>query len=200
MKTVYSSLKKQNRSLPALLAVLIVLPMLFAGCERLPDLTPETRTGANTMSCLVNGRVWIPRGSSGFGGVKPFYGGFRRNYLKGGLCALIMANKYLDKTNKKDELHVYVDGNSEGIYPASQSTTTATGNLNPRTYIWFEDGKTGKSYITFPGHEGKITITKSDTINLIISGTFEGTLGNSLGETIRITNGRFDIDQKTLNL
>jgi len=40
---------------------------------------------------------------------------------------------------------------------------------------------------------GKLILLKADTINEIFSGTFEFTVVDSQCDTIKITNGRFDI-------
>jgi hypothetical protein len=49
------------------------------------------------------------------------------------------------------------------------------------------------SFITTAAHAGKVTITNSDTINEIVSGTFKFTAVNSKGKTVKPTDGRFDI-------
>ena len=39
-----------------------------------PQLPPETQTGANTFGCLVNGKVWLPKGGGLLPGVFSDYG------------------------------------------------------------------------------------------------------------------------------
>jgi hypothetical protein len=45
-----------------------------------------------------------------------------------------------------------------------------------------------------------VVITKADTISGIISGTFEFEGGNSLGQKVKITDGRFDVNSRSVNL
>ena len=42
-------------------------------------------------------------------------------------------------------------------------------------------------------HSGELTITKLDRENFIISGTFWFTAVNDQGDTLRVTDGRFDV-------
>lgn len=42
-------------------------------------------------------------------------------------------------------------------------------------------------------YKGILTVKKLDTINQIISGTFWFTAVNSNGDTVKITDGRFDV-------
>jgi hypothetical protein len=53
---------------------------------------------------------------------------------------------------------------------------------------------TGGCYMTSSMHTGKVQFTRIDTINRIVSGTFEfSAIDKNTGKTIKVTDGRFDI-------
>lgn len=66
-------------------------------------------------------------------------------------------------------------------------------------YVEYEPNQ--KDYITNTHYVGSITFTRVDTVNHIIAGTFAFTAENTdgSGETVRVTDGRFDINWVTLN-
>ena len=57
--------------------LLLFVFLSFGGCKKhktnnsVDQLPPETETGANTFGCLVNGKVFIPKGYSGTGKPNP---------------------------------------------------------------------------------------------------------------------------------
>jgi hypothetical protein len=49
------------------------------------------------------------------------------------------------------------------------------------------------SYSTNANATGQLTITHLDTINQVVSGTFQFKAVSKIGDTVKITNGRFDV-------
>lgn len=75
---------------------------------------------------------------------------------------------------------------SIGTYSiSSYDIDKSTGQLN--------DFMTGEKYETQSLNSGELKITKLDRENFIISGTFWFTAVNDQGDTIRVTDGRFDV-------
>ena len=72
---------------------------------------------------------------------------------------------------------------------------TGTYNLNSlnNSYARYSDILTSCDYEVDTIQSGTMNILKFDTINFIISGTFEFTIGTSVCDTIKITEGRFDL-------
>ncbi len=162
---------------------LLALGSLFA-CQNEPAATlPEaTQVGRNTLGCLVNGEVWLPKGSIDRSAIRAGYGDgtffietdrisepLPSKNLRSYFSFVIEEDVYEEKTyffekkNYLDRKVVYVDYLQNCFYVDST-------------------------------HIGKVTITKLDTINHIIAGRFEFTLPGKDGcETIFITDGRFDI-------
>jgi hypothetical protein len=71
--------------------------------------------------------------------------------------------------------------------------------LASENYGWYQAAD-GIGFMTNPNQTGRVVITKADTISGVISGTFEFEGGNSLGQKVKITDGRFDINSRTVNL
>jgi hypothetical protein len=173
------------------LAVLIV----FSTCKKneLDALPPATQTGAMTFGCLIDGKAWVPQGGGLFSGLKPVEGGYIGAASAGGMRnnVWISANStngegmdfYLRQVNKPGE---YLLNSDTGLRPAI---------LLPENYMIYY-GK-GFYYGTTSQYTGKIIVTRADTTQGVVSGTFEFTGYNpTTKQTISVTQGRFDVDTK----
>ncbi len=148
--------------------------------EPRPDLPPETQTGARTFGCYINGVPYRPLGfvglTSNFSPVLVPNGGFR-------------IGTYRINPSRSIDLGLsfgFANLSSIGIYEINSEN----GILR------FHDLNTNCSYFTSRencSYEGTITITKYDMVNFIVSGRFEATLFVPDCDTIRITEGRFDV-------
>src|SRR5688572_23134744 len=184
--------------------ILLLLTMIISiGClkdlfdEKLPE---ATKTGANTFGCKVNGKSWIPDGSHGLFVSIPalsasIYTSQGRKFL------YISARKDPSILNKEEE-DSYDDMDFDVILPANpgeviiNETCTNCGLACPYSSLrFFVKGLTnGACYMTSSIHTGKIQFTRIDTLNRIVSGTFEfSAFDNNTGKTINVTDGRFDV-------
>jgi hypothetical protein len=172
----------------------LVVLLLLLGCDKGPDLTPVTQEGKNTFSCKVNGKVWIPDGTGDwFGVAKVINGGFFTNYSNE-LTIYVWTYK-----QNKTELHIFLKTIGVGIHELNQDTNLRVKDFFPENYGWYR-GADGVSFMTNRNQTGRVVITKADTISGIISGTFEFEGGNSLGQKVKITDGRFDVNSRSVNL
>ncbi len=177
-----------------------ILMLAFASCKsckkEVNPLPPETQTGANTFGCLIDGQPYIPNGSGGFGGAKPITGGYAYTPQS---CS----SKYdvWVTTYRKDgwDFSIYLEnvGNKTGKYPLKYTTPGAPTILCPPNhaifYKYISPSETAV-YATDSEYTGEVTITRADTVNKIVSGTFFFKARRpATGETIEITNGRFDV-------
>ncbi len=146
-------------------------------------LPPATQTGANTFGCLVNGKVYIPKGYSGTGNpnykaVYEFFNG--RPYFK------IITERYVDDSFN-GEIYFSIDSwHHTGIYPIR-------ANKNRKVYggkFFNNCGISGFDTTTY--QNGSFNVTKLALQNGIISGTFNCKIKPANCDTIRITDGRFD--------
>jgi hypothetical protein len=157
--------------------------------EQLP---PQTQTGANTFGCLVNGQVFKPGGASLSGG------SLSSNYqfLGAGPEDFHFRLAAINRNNSSGVSHsvgLFTDSIRiiEGIeYPLKKAGSNggyAIYGFATSNPIFFDD------YATTDLVSGLIKIKKFDSVNQIISGTFWFNAMNENGDTIKITDGRFDV-------
>ena len=177
------SLNKLNVLNLVVFCITIAFLLSLSHCHRdqpkpkteLEKLPAATQTGAYTFGCLVNGKAWIPQSSVDFS---------CDNEVNFALMAKVSTS-----TIKQ----------SFGFYIANQMTTTGSYQLNDSTkqyadFADFSDATKLCEYIV-DGSTGNgiLIITKFDQTRLIVSGTFSLTTWNTKCDTIRITDGRFDL-------
>ena len=186
-----------NYKLLRALSPLLCLCFCFAQCKKtsytapqteLEKLPPITQSGANTFGCLVNGVAWLPNGR------KPQTGG-----------ANIVA--YVDPTFQGGRLaitaHKYNEPNQFIGIGLFRCTGSGLYNLDSiQQSVQFLKYVTGSLFINISTTDsevykrGYINVNKYDLANGIFSGVFEATIykqDGTLGDTIKITNGRFDV-------
>lgn len=165
-----------------LFACLFSMLLLTSRCKKDRfDLPPETTTGANTFGCKVNGKVFVPRDGRGRPGLFCQYA-----YLGEGEGGGWFLNIPATDWKSDDAVGIATDSllvEEGGTYDFKNQKGY------PQAYYF----KTAK-YLKLDTNTGKLHITKFDKINRILSGTFEfvGTK-RSTGESVSITEGRFDI-------
>jgi hypothetical protein len=164
----------------------------MAGCNSDP-LPKPTQDGANTFGCLIDGKPLIPDGGTGFMPRKPISGGFFAisDYP-------IYQRGLFIRTVSKDgqEVELFINDYRPGEYQLNIDTQIMPITIKPKGAYGFYRSLSNLVYITSSKNVGKITITKSDTLTGVVSGTFEFMAGNSVG-TANITNGRFDVNNRT---
>ena len=153
---------------------------LFGTIDNKDKLPPATQKGNYTFGCLVNGNLWLQKGNNGTSNLDLSYD----PEYAGGLFDLL-TYRYSGASN------TYIRISADSL------TSVGTYRLNRN------DGRAG----SFSGYtskcqyyyekevyrDGYLTITKFDLKNLIISGTFEFTLYTPDCDTIKFTQGRFDM-------
>jgi hypothetical protein len=148
-------------------------------------LPPITEVGANTLGAIINGKVWVPAGSNGTSNLEIYYDpGYAFGTLD--ISAYRITDTVLD-----DRTYLAFGVDSLNNYTI------------PHTFVMQPDGNTVLGFTQYPcaigstdsntQTSGSITISKLDTANRIISGTFFGTLIKPGCDTITITEGRFDM-------
>lgn len=179
--------------------LLLLLPLLgMKKCEREPapafKLPPATQSGANTFGFVIDSRVWqnygwLPYTAGQSDNLRatysPRYGSKNFSLNAGQIARDAYENFYLSI----DSL------TSTGTYQASKIPRPGA-NVRAERGFTFENKETQTVYsYLYKGSTATITISKLDTIQHIIAGTFEGRLrtGNDSTKLVRITEGRFDV-------
>ncbi len=176
----------------------ISIPLFFfftfltaASCKKprntnpVDQLPPETQTGANTFGCLVDGKVFLPKGD-------PFAGPVKKaayQYLNGKYTLLITGK------NSSSDIVKGVGIQGDGILLAPGTHDLVEYNANGKlsgSYAEFISANI-KDYYTNNINRGQLVIKNFDTVNQIVSGTFWFDAKNSSGQIVHITEGRFDM-------
>jgi len=145
--------------------------------SEIDKLPPATQTGANTFGCLLDGKAFLPgnfpNATNCFyqlvGGEYYFYLNFNNNVSNNFLAISLGSEAKQIEQNQIFDLFERIDGNVFGSY--------TFGTLNS---------------ITTHTHTGKLTITKLDEVNHIVSGTFWFDVLDNNGVVHQIREGRFD--------
>ena len=133
------------------------------------QLPPATQTGANTFGCLINGEPFVVSNTSQQTAI---YQGGGVQFGAGGVYIVVL-----------DPFEIGVN---------YQFMDLGQGQARVR---YFEDPnpQLGCHYEYNDTYQGTVRFTKIDTVNYIISGTFEFSTVNENCEDVKITNGRFDM-------
>jgi hypothetical protein len=181
--------------------LLLMLPLLAIQCKKdknkdncpdgdraceLAKLPPLTTEGKGTFGCLVNGKAWLPQEVDLVPKLTSIY------YDEEG--AYFLGANYNDDDNASTKVSFNVvqfkllnqhytlekykaDTLSEGIY----------------TSCWDNDGCNRISYYTNESQSGIFKVQYVDSARQIISGTFNFVAKASNGETVCVTDGRYDM-------
>jgi hypothetical protein len=152
------------------------------------QLPPETQTGANTFGCLINGQAFLPKGPSLDPILQCAYQYLNTNYSKGFYFQLSAGHKYSP-----------TDVSGIGVYTNSLPISEGSYNLGDNQkgsayalYLRYTQNESINLY-TKTNLPGELTITKFDEINQIVCGKFWFNVIKGPGDTIKITDGRFDM-------
>jgi len=175
---------KKNIRLLWLLA--IASSAIFASCKKdktdEEQLPPITQTGANTFGCLINGKLYTPKGS------EQNTPNFRIIIDPGFQGNLDIRTYKIENGIKSSFGFNSFNINVADIYNLDTAQTFP---------FYRQDINSAVCYFTSSNnnyHKGILKITRYDLTNRIISGEFNFKLYDSSisCDTIRITQGRFD--------
>lgn len=176
--------------------ILILLTVFTLGCcdkdynNSPKQLPPATTIGANTAGCLVNGKVFLPKGSNQFG---PTLSCFYQQDQYGYHLGLSIVEK---GSNENKSVNISTNP-LQLIENTTFNLTEKTNNGSSYNSNFGEFRITSNidstiRYVTTATVTGELKITKLDTKQRIISGTFwyDAILS---GEIIEVREGRFDM-------
>ena len=149
--------------------------------EKLP---PATQTGAQTFGCLIDGKAFVPP-KFGTNSPNAFYQFVNGKYFLG-ISASVNSNFLKSIGIGSDAINI-VENSTYNFLQENQD--------NPAFYAkYLLGGGIYGDYSTTNINSGTIKITRFDSVNFIISGTFNFTAKEIYtGEIVEITNGRFDM-------
>lgn len=157
------------------------------------QLPPETQIGANTFGCLVDGKIFLPKGPSLGPILQCAYQYLNTNYSKGYFFQLSATEKgsgaggceLFSISLGTDSLQVF-QGQIYQLVDYAKSNAAAQ-------YSNFYDCGQFVNYNTSNQTIGQLSLKKFDEVNQIASGTFWFNAVSKNGDTVHVTDGRFDM-------
>ena len=167
----------------------VIASLALLSCNKeVTELPPSTQTGANTFGCKIDGKFWVPAGF----GIIPTASTLETTFM--GKDVLINARNF-SSSPTETEFELYIkDVTAPGNYPLNATTGYPTRNVSYGYYV-HRKVTPDNEWITSAEQTGMVTVTKIDTINYIISGTFQFQALNlyNTPQPISVTEGRFDV-------
>jgi hypothetical protein len=164
---------------------------ILASCKKdVDELPPATQTGANTFGAKLDGSLWIPRDF----GIAPTAPILEARYA--GDHSIFINARDFSSSPTETEFEIYLKNiTGPGLVQLNQLTdkypnhTASYGLYSKRKFMPLND------WITGPQHTGTVNVTRLDTLNHIISGTFEFSAKSTdnTADPITVTEGRFDV-------
>ncbi|MBS1559873.1 MAG: hypothetical protein JST69_14225 [Bacteroidetes bacterium] len=148
-------------------------PKPLTELEKLP---PATQSGKYTFGCLINGKAFVPKSTTDFTAI----------YQQGILDFRSLAYNP-DKTIKFVLLEQDFGLLNVGSYSLTKYQTSFV-SVSAQLIDKSECDYQGENTIS-----GQISITKLDRVNYIMPGTFQFTSKAPGCDTLKVTDGRFDI-------
>jgi hypothetical protein len=176
------------------LLVILFLAILLGSCEdnhttnptqnKPPteeQLPPITTTGAGTFGCKVNGKVWVAKSNKT--GWPPTYASISKHHdWNVNITGNIVLNNTKDVVIGITYFNTF--SNHYPLYMRKDNASSAGYSDRVVNQQWKTDSIVG----------GAVTITRFDTINQIVSGTFFfDCVNKETNDTMHITEGRFDM-------
>jgi hypothetical protein len=156
--------------------------------DQLSLLPTATQTGANTFGCLVNGQAFVPKNQNILEGPD-----LQCNYIyTAGGYHLTVAGGNKNRDGSITDIVVGTDSLAIAEGEILTLKTFVSGNAEASYTLFFYSGGEN-DYETNNIVTGQLTITRLNTVKQIVSGTFYFNAVNRTGDTVKITNGRFDM-------
>ncbi len=197
MRTIKSNLKAAALSATFLLASFTgcdkesITEPQPQNCDHMPtELPPLTHEGRNTAGCLMRGKVWVPHAGEYFGAPSPY----------DSIEVLYTPDRKVNSPSLRVRLRKTFSYSCDTVYQTINLNATRIhfGEMAPISNddFIFSDTRRGGSCAKALNEPHFLEITHLDTVNKIVSGRFGFSAVTSRRDTIRFTDGRFDVHYK----
>jgi Family of unknown function (DUF6252) len=162
---------------------------LLAACNKeITELPDTTQTGANTFGAKVDGTLWAP---SKFG-ILPADDLLQARFNSPG--SLLIKAKNFASSPTETEFELQITGVTG---PGTYLLNTDVSRPSAYSYGYYVSRRftPDNEWLTSSTHTGSVTLTKVDTVNKIVAGTFQFNALNIYHAPVplTVTEGRFDI-------
>ncbi|MCO5253829.1 MAG: hypothetical protein M9892_05625 [Bacteroidetes bacterium] len=169
--------------------------------KRPTELPPITTEGKNTFGCLVDGELLVPYPrkaiKDNFEGL--YYSGVWGDEHHGSFHMFAAMDGIQGHESKVINIRLFNRVFDVGEYllfndSLNSGNTNTTDYNNASLRVYDEKGKsTFESWRVPNPNSGRLNILRLDTLNRIMAGTFYFDAVNKEGDTIKVTDGRFDL-------
>ena len=171
----------------------ICISLLFStACNKnIDELPPATQTGANTFGAKVNGQLWVPQS----------FGLLANDILETRLFAngdLSIKASNFSSSPTETEFEIFVkEVKVTGTYLLNSNVSYPTMSAGYGYYVKRKFTPENE-WLTSSASTGSVTITRIDSANNIVSGTFQFKAASiyNPAEILTVTDGRFDLKIK----
>lgn len=174
---------------------LLLITLTTSKCKKdksnnpVDQLPPATQIGANTFGCLVDGKVFLPKGPS----LNPILTSYYQYiyYPSPTGFAFQVAARDNSQSSILNTVNILCDSVKlvEGKTYNLQEPTRGNSRGNYRHFI----NSSWDNFLTYSPMSGQLLLTKFDEMNQIASGTFWFNAVDANGDTVHVTDGRFDM-------
>ncbi len=168
----------------------VAILFLFVACTKdVKELPPATETGANTFGAIVNGKLWAPQD---FGAVNI---GTKLECRRMPTKDIIINARNFSSSPTETEFELRIkEVTATGTYPLNTTVSYPSGSASYGYYVKRKITPLNE-WLTNSQYTGSVTITKIDTLNRFVSGTFQFNAINLYNnpEPLTVTEGRFDV-------
>jgi hypothetical protein len=179
-----------------ILASLFFITLTASECKKhkpgspVDHLPPETQTGANTFGCLVNGKVFLPKGTS----LSPILTCYYQYIYYPSPTGFVFQISASDNSRPSSPINLNIDIDSLSLQKGKtyELQTQGIKGIAYGNYRKFTNN-TLNDFFTYSLSSGQLNLTKFDEINQIASGTFWFNAVDANGDTVHVTDGRFDM-------
>jgi hypothetical protein len=168
-----------------------LISLSLSSCKKeVSELPAATQSGAHTFGLKLDGKFWVPAGF----GIIPTAAQLEARLVG---SDLIINARNFSSSPTETEFEIFVKevlDHGTGVY------TLSTGAAHPdynHSYAYYVHRKItpDNEWVTTAPYTGTVTITKIDSVNHFVSGTFEFQAINlyNAPQPVVVTEGRFDV-------
>lgn len=175
-------------SMKNLLLVCLCVAALVSCKKSVDELPDPTQSGANTFGAKVDGNLWAPQG---FG---PIPANDILEARMSGHDIVINARNFASSPNETEfQLTIY-NVTASGTYLLNTNVSHPNGAASYGYYVK-RNMTPQNEWLTSATHTGWVNITRIDTVNMIVAGTFQFNAMNiyNAPQLLQVTEGRFDV-------
>ncbi len=155
---------------------------LATACDKEDDMTSDSSNNHDILRCKINGENWTPAGGDLFI-TKPY----DLQYYNDEKFLVLSASNSIDEFPLNGGLSIFVKNINLGEHLLHKDDNSFSSHNNSNSDECKYYDVIDSSFYSF------INISELDTVNFIMKGTFESSIINECNDTLRYSDGYFDL-------